>query len=105
MAANHDDGGLAMTDPDLVRQLAGWRRTTAEITYRMPDHRSLVQTFVWQELDRWDDDPRHAFPRLRQFCDWWNKNLDGPIVQVKVGATRVVSAAELAHVGTELRLH
>lgn len=26
-----------MNDHDLVRQLAGWRQTTAEILYRMPD--------------------------------------------------------------------
>ena len=27
-----------MNDHDLVRQLAGWRQTTAEILHRMPDH-------------------------------------------------------------------
>jgi uncharacterized protein Usg len=90
---------------DLVRQLAGWRRTTAEILYRMPDHRSLLQTFVWQEIDRWDDDPRLAFPRLHRFCAWWNAHLDGPIVQVRIAATPVVSAAELRPGGMELRLH
>ena len=66
-----------MNDHDLVRQLTGWRQTTAEILYRMPDHPGLVQTFLWQELDRWNDDPRLTFPRLRRFCDWWNANLDG----------------------------
>jgi uncharacterized protein Usg len=38
-----------MNDHDLVRQLAGWRQTTAEILYRMPDHPGLVQTFLWQD--------------------------------------------------------
>jgi uncharacterized protein Usg len=99
------EGGQAMNDQDLVCQLTGWRQTTAEILYRMPDHPGLVQTFLWQDLDRWHDDPRLTFPRLRQFCDWWNANLDGPIVQVRVGAALVVTAGELRHVDAELRLH
>jgi uncharacterized protein Usg len=93
-----------MTKQDLLRQLTGWRQTTAEILYRMPDHPGLVQSFLWQDLDRWHDDPRQTFPRLRKFCDWWNANLDGPIVQVRVGAVAVITAGELQHVGTELRL-
>jgi uncharacterized protein Usg len=39
-----------MNDQDLVCQLTGWRQTTAEILYRMPDHPGLVQTFLWQDL-------------------------------------------------------
>jgi uncharacterized protein Usg len=70
-----------MNTHDLARQLAGWRQTTAEILYRMPDYPALVQTYVWQDLDRWHDDPRLTYPRLRRFCEWWNPNLDGPIVQ------------------------
>lgn len=94
-----------MNDHDLVRQLTGWRQTTAEILYRMPDHPKLVQTFLWQDLDRWDDDPRRTFPRLRKFCNWWNANLDGPIVRVRVDAAQVITAGELRHVDAELRLH
>jgi uncharacterized protein Usg len=100
-----DAGGQAMNTHDLVRQLTGWRQTTAEILYRMPDHPTLVQTFVWQDMDRWHDDPRLTYPRLRKFCDWWNANLDGPIVEVRVGAVQVVTAGELRHVDMEMRLH
>jgi len=93
-----------MNTHDLVRQLTGWRQITAEILYRMPDHPSLVQIFLWQEMDRWHDDPDMMFPRLRQFCAWWNANLDGAIVQVRVAAARVITAGELRHVSAELRL-
>ena len=31
--------------------LKGYRLTTAEILYHMPDHPKLLQSFVWQELD------------------------------------------------------
>jgi uncharacterized protein Usg len=94
-----------MNSHDLVRQLTSWRQTTAEILYRMPDHPALVQTFVWQDVDQWCDDPKLTFPRLRRFCEWWNANLDGPIVQVRVGAARVITAGEMRHVGVEMRLH
>ena len=98
-------GDTEMPDPDLVRQLEGWRQTTAEILYRMPDQRSLVQTYIWQELDQWHGDPRQAFPRLRRFCAWWNANLDGPILQVRIGSLPVIGAAELRSIGSEFRLH
>jgi uncharacterized protein Usg len=94
-----------MNTHDLVRQLAGWRQTTAEIFYRMPDHPALVQTFIWQDLDWWHDDPGLTYPRLRRFCKWWNANLDGPIVQVRVGSARVVTAGELRHVDAAMYLH
>jgi uncharacterized protein Usg len=93
-----------MTNRDADR-LAGWRHITAEILYRMPDHRSLVQTFVWQNMDRWDADPQRAFPSLRKFCAWWNAHLDGPIVQVRVAGCRVIGAGELERMGTGLVLH
>lgn len=35
-----------------VKQLADYRLTTAEILYHMPDHPGLLQTYVWQDLDR-----------------------------------------------------
>jgi len=94
-----------MPDLDLVRQLAGWRHTTAEILYRMPDQRSLVQTFLWQAHDQWDADPRLSFPRLRRFCAWWNAHLDGPILQVRVEGSPLIGPAELRCAGAVFRLH
>lgn len=105
VATARDEGSSKLNTQDLVRQLTGWRQTTAEILYRMPDHPTLVQTFVWQDMDRWHDDPQLTYPRLRQFCGWWNANLDGPIVQVRVGAAQVIMAKDLRHVGVEMRLH
>lgn len=32
-------------------QMEGYGLTTAEIHYRMPDHPSLLQLYVWQEYD------------------------------------------------------
>ena len=40
-----------MADRDFQAQLAGFSLTTAEILYRLPDHPSLLQSFIWQEYD------------------------------------------------------
>lgn len=40
-----------MASRDFIRQLEGYGLTTAEILYRMPDHPSLLQTYVWQDYD------------------------------------------------------
>jgi uncharacterized protein Usg len=64
---------------EFLLRLKGFRLTTAEILYRLPDHRSLVQLFLWQEIDL---APR--FPRVRKFLGWWEQHLDGPLVKVRV---------------------
>lgn len=83
----------------LELQLFGWRLTTAEISYRMPDYRDLLQIFVWQELDL---TPR--FPRLNKFLRYWNDNLDGPVHSVRVAVRGVIHPTDMKYVGGEFRL-
>jgi uncharacterized protein Usg len=85
---------------DLARQLQGYRMTTAEILYHLPDHPSLLQTYVWQALDL---APR--FPRLCQFLTFWRDNLDGPLHSVKIAQAAVLRPAEFRFVGGDFRLH
>ena len=47
---------------EFVVQIPDWRLTTAEILYHLPDHPGVLQTFVWQKLDR-----APAFPELLRF--------------------------------------
>jgi uncharacterized protein Usg len=89
-----------MTDSAFEGQLRGWSLTTAEIMYRLPDHRDLVQLFFWQEYDL---APR--FPRLIKFLDFWTNNLEGPLCQVRVAHSSIVRPAEMRFVGSEWRLH
>ena len=89
-----------MGDRDFERQLRGWSLTTAEIMYRMPDFRDILQTFIWQDYDI-----APKFPRLIKFLDFWSKNLDGPLASVRVAHTGIIGARELRHVGCEWRLH
>lgn len=85
---------------DLERQLQGYRLTTAEILYHLPDHPGLLQTFVWQKLDL---APR--FPELHRFLDFWAHNIDGPLHSVRVASAQVIRPAELRLCGAEFRLH
>lgn len=88
-----------MTDEQFVAQLMGYRLTTAEILYHMPDYPSIIQTFVWQKLDL---SPK--YPRLMKFLDFWENNLDGRLHSVTVGALEIISAKEVGTV-EEFRLH
>jgi uncharacterized protein Usg len=89
-----------IVDPDFRRQLNGWSLATAEIYYRMPDARSILQTYVWQDYDM---APR--FPELRKFLDFWERELDGPIHSVRLTHARLLRPAEVRLVGAEIRIH
>jgi uncharacterized protein Usg len=85
---------------DLERQLNGYRLTTAEILYRMPDHLDLLQTYVWQALDL-----APHFPELRKFLKFWEKELDGPLYSVKVAGSEILRPARSRYVDVSLALH
>lgn len=68
-----------MDPSSFAQQLNGARLTTIEILYHLPDHPSVLQTFVWQALD-----VPPAFPRLHSFLDYWAHNIDGVMHSVRV---------------------
>jgi len=74
----------------LELMLKGWRLTTAEILYRLPDHPALLQSYVWQELDLLPD-----FPALRKFLDFWDRKLDGKLYSVKICHADVIGPADV----------
>jgi len=84
----------------LELQLIGYRLATAEILYRKPDHRSLLQTFVWQEYDL-----APQFPVLRRFLDFWQQNLDGPLHSVRVMCDSLIRPAIIRPVGASYEIH
>ena len=75
----------------LMLQLKQYRLTTAEILYHMPDHPSLLQSYLWQEYDL-----APQFPTLRKFLDFWSHNLDGKLHSVKVVQRRPLDPAQVA---------
>ena len=40
-----------MVSKEFIRQLEGYGLTTATILYRLPDHPSFLQSYIWQEYD------------------------------------------------------
>lgn len=89
----------AKNSSTLELQLLGYSLTTAEILYRMPDAKSLLQTFIWQDYDL---APR--FPKLHKFLDFWERELDGPLHSVRVSHERLIKPAEI-RVATDLSVH
>jgi uncharacterized protein Usg len=79
-----------MATRDFIRQLKGYGLTTAEIFNRMPDHPSLLQSYIWQD---YDVAPR--FPVLRDFLAFWNNDLDGPLTSVRVAHSRLIRTCEI----------
>ena len=69
------------------RQLQGYRMTTAEILYHLPDHPAVLQSYVWQSLDM---APR--FPELHRFPDFWSREIEGRLHSVRVGAVELITA-------------
>ena len=64
---------------DFRRQLQGYGLTTAEILYRRPDHRWLLQSYVWQDYDLFPE-----FPSLQKFLTFWREQLEGPLHSITV---------------------
>ena len=85
---------------DLQLQCAEWRLTTAEILYRMPDHLSMLQTFIWQKLDI---PPR--FPELHKFLDFWDRHIEGPLHSVRVGHVEVIAPGKWRALESSALIH
>ncbi|MGC9954408.1 MAG: usg protein [Rhizomicrobium sp.] len=80
--------------------LRGYRLTTAEILYHMPDHPAVLQSFIWQEFDL---APR--FPVLNKFLRFWETRIDGRLHSVRVAARGLISDAELKLAAGEFTLN
>lgn len=91
---------MSRFDPDLSQQLLGYSLTTAEILYHLPDHPSLLQSYVWQDYDL---HPR--FPKLNGFLSFWSRNLDGPLHRVRVAHKGLIGAREFRVIDGNLILH
>ncbi|MEO0729090.1 MAG: usg protein [Pseudomonadota bacterium] len=87
-------------DQSFLSQLAGFSLTTAEILYHLPDHPSLLQSYVWQD---YVEHPR--FPKLRSFLDFWQGNIEGRLHTVRVAHRGLIAPAEIPVIDGEFRLN
>jgi uncharacterized protein Usg len=91
---------VGVVSDNFRKQVLGYGLTTAEILYRMPDHPSLLQTYVWQNYDLCP-----KFPALLDFLRFWQEKLEGPLFRVTVAHSRLIKPAELRAVDGVFRLH
>lgn len=84
----------------LQLQLQGYRLTTAEIVYHLPDYPDLLQMYIWQEYDLSPD-----FPILHKFLDFWENNIDGKLHAVQVVSTDIIKPGEVHHINAFYTLH
>jgi uncharacterized protein Usg len=84
----------------LQQQLDGYRLTTAEILYHLPDHPQVIQSYVWQDLDI---APR--YPVLTKFLDFWVREIEGKLHSVRVGSAKLIGPGEMRHTDHLLHLH
>lgn len=81
--------GNLHNNSELELQLKGYGLTTAEILYRMPDHQTLLQSYLWQQYDLAPE-----FPEMKNFLKFWQEKLDGPLHSVKFVHRKLISATE-----------
>ncbi len=68
------------------KQLNDYRLTTAEILYHMPDHPSVLQSYIWQEFDL-----APHFPILKKFLDFWSKEIDASLHSVEFTHEKLIT--------------
>lgn len=79
-----------MHEQELSLRLQGWRLATAEVLYYMPDHPTLLQTFVWQTLDL-----APQYPRIHKFLDFWKREIEAVIHSVRVASGETLAPAKM----------
>jgi uncharacterized protein Usg len=91
-------GGVASND--FILRMQGYGLTTAEILYRRPDRKWLLQSYVWQSYDLFP-----KFPKLQEFLAFWQEKLDGPLFSVSVAHSRLIKPTDFKAVDGVFRLH
>jgi uncharacterized protein Usg len=82
------------------KQLGGYGMTTVKILYRLPDYRSLVQEFIWQQYDMFPE-----FPELKKFLAFWEEQIEGPLYKVTIAHQRLIKPAEFKNAIGEYVIH
>lgn len=76
---------------DLLLEFRGYRLTTIEVLYSLPDYPEILQVFIWQTLDL---APR--FPRLKTFLSFWDRNIDAKILNINISQADPVKRSSIS---------
>ncbi len=85
---------------EMELRLQGWRLTTAEVLYYMPDHPKLIQSFTWQTLDL-----APKYPRIIKFLDFWKREIDAVIHSVRIAGGESIAPAKVNFADAHLLLN
>jgi uncharacterized protein Usg len=97
---NKKPRGMAMRESETELMLKGFGLTTAELFYRMPDYRNVLNSFVWQEYDLAPD-----YPQLFKFIEFWQERIEGPLHSVRFTHRKLIAPGEWRNVVGEFRLN
>lgn len=86
-----------MPDTDFSAKLRGETLLTAEVLYYMPDHRSILQSFMFQSLDA-----APGFPRLAAFLDHWRREVQAVIHSIRIAHSQWIGPSDFTHADVEL---
>jgi uncharacterized protein Usg len=89
-----------MAESDLELMLKGYGQTTAELFYRMPDYRNVLNTFIWQHMDLAPD-----YPRLFGFIEFWQDQIEGQLHSVRFVHRKMLRPGEWRQVVGEFRIN
>lgn len=89
-----------MSGSETEMMLKGYGLTTAEMYYRMPDYKHVLNSFVWQDYDIAPD-----YPKLFQFIEFWKAKLDGPLHSVRFTHRKLISPGRWRSVVGEFKLN
>ncbi len=89
-----------MSRSETELMLKGYGLTTAELFYRMPDYRNVLNSFIWQDYDL---APEH--PKLFKFIEFWKEEIEGPLHSVRFSHRKMISPGNWRHVTGEFTLH
>lgn len=90
---------LSENPTEIELMLKGYGLTTAEMFYGMPDHPSVLNTFVWQDYDLAPD-----YPKLFGFIEFWQAEIEGPLRSVRFTHRKIISPSEWHNQVVELHL-
>ena len=80
--------------------LRGYGLPTAEFFYRMPDYRHVLNSYIWQDYDLAPD-----HPRLFEFIEFWQREIEGPLHSVRFVHRKLISPGNWQNVVGEFKYH
>ena len=87
-------------DKEFELRIQGYHMTMAEVVYHLPDHPHILQSFIWQTLDK-----APKFPRIQRFLGYWVMNIDGVLHSVRLSHAELVQPQEIFFAKAHYKLH